>query len=384
MPILDLKKPLQMVDLKGQYLKIQEELDRAVLDVVRSTRYIKGPVVAAFEEELAGYLGVKHVIACANGTDALQIAVMALGLEPGDEVIVPAFTYVATAEIIGLLRLKPVMVDVDPDHCNITREAIESAITPATKAIVPVHLFGQSAPMKEILELAQLHDLYVIEDNAQAIGADYLHGDGQSAKAGTLGHIGTTSFFPSKNLGCYGDGGALFTNDDDLAARIRMIANHGQSKQYYHDVLGVNSRLDAIQAAILRVKLPHLDTYCQARRQAADHYDELLAPLDEVTTPHRVHFSSHVFHQYTMKVPGGKREALRAHLKSQGIPSMIYYPVPLYKQAAYAPYWPPAKADLPVTELLCGSVLSIPMHSELTEEVQSYIADNIIAYLAHD
>ncbi len=369
-----------MVDLKQQYHHIQEELDQAVLDVIRSTRYIKGPVVAAFESELAAYLNVKHVIGCANGTDALQIAVMALGLQPGDEVIVPAFTYVATAEIIGLLRLKPVMVDVDPANFNITREAIESAITEKTKAIVPVHLFGQAAPMEEIMSFAKEHGLYVIEDNAQAIGANYRFSDGSIMKAGTIGDIGTTSFFPSKNLGCYGDGGALFTNNDALADRIRMIANHGQSTQYYHDVLGVNSRLDAIQAAILRVKLPHLDGYCASRKQAADFYDKKLRHISQLKTPERMPYSSHVFHQYTLQVPANDREQLRNHLSANGIPSMIYYPVPLYKQKAYAPYWSSDGSMLPNTENLCKTVLSLPIHTELNEEIQVQITDHLQQY----
>ncbi len=369
---------IQMVDLKKQYQHIQEEVDQAVLDVIRSTRYIKGPVVAGFEEDLANYLGVKHVIGCANGTDALQIAMMALGLEPGDEVIVPSFTYVATAEIIGLLRLKPIMVDVDPLYFNITEEAIRSAITPQTKAIVPVHLFGQSAPMDAIMQVAKEHNLFVVEDNAQAIGSDY-YGQEKTRKAGTIGHIGCTSFFPSKNLGCYGDGGALFTNDDDLADRIKMIANHGQSRQYYHDRLGVNSRLDAIQAAILKVKLPHLDAYCQSRRKAADHYDAAFASIEQITTPARSSYSSHVFHQYTMQVPPDDRENLRSHLDAQNIPSMIYYPVPLYAQKAYAPYWEAGKT-LAVTEKLCDTVLSLPMHTELDSNLLEYITGAVTAY----
>lgn len=369
---------IQMVDLKKQYQHIQEEVDQAVLEVIRSTRYIKGPVVAGFEEDLANYLGVKHVIGCANGTDALQIAMMALGLEPGDEVIVPSFTYVATAEIIGLLRLKPIMVDVDPLYFNITEQAIRSAITPRTKAIVPVHLFGQSAPMDAIMQVAKEHELFVVEDNAQAIGSDY-YGKEKTQKTGTIGHIGCTSFFPSKNLGCYGDGGALFTNDDDLADRIKMIANHGQSRQYYHDRLGVNSRLDAIQAAILRVKLPHLDDYCLSRRNAADYYDAAFASIEEIITPARSSYSSHVFHQYTMQVPAEVREQLRSHLNDQNIPSMIYYPVPLYAQKAYAPYWEPGKT-LPVTEKLCDTVLSLPMHTELDSDLLHYITGTVTAY----
>ncbi len=369
---------IQMVDLKKQYQHIQEEVDQAVLEVIRSTRYIKGPVVAGFEEDLANYLGVKHVIGCANGTDALQIAMMALGLEPGDEVIVPSFTYVATAEIIGLLRLKPIMVDVDPLYFNITEEAIRSAITPRTKAIVPVHLFGQSAPMDAIMQIAKEHALFVVEDNAQAIGSDY-YGQEKTQKTGTIGHIGCTSFFPSKNLGCYGDGGALFTNDGDLADRIKMIANHGQSRQYYHDRLGVNSRLDALQAAILKVKLPHLDDYCRSRRNAADHYDAAFTTIEQITTPARSPYSSHVFHQYTLQVPADDREKLRSQLEAQSIPSMIYYPVPLYAQKAYAPYWEPGRT-LPVTEKLCETVLSLPMHTELDSDLLEYITGAVTAY----
>ena len=380
---MNITDTIQMVDLKKQYDHIQEEIDRAVLEVIRSTRYIKGPVVQAFEEDLASYLGVKHVIGCANGTDALQIAVMALELKPGDEIIVPAFTYVATAEIIGLLRLTPVMVDVDPNNFNITLDAISQAISTKTKAIVPVHLFGQSAPMQEIMDLANQHNLYVIEDNAQAIGATYTFGNGATAKTGTIGHIGTTSFFPSKNLGCYGDGGAIFTNDDKLAAKMRQVANHGQGNQYYHDVLGVNSRLDAIQAAILRVKLPHLDRYCQARQVAANYYDTGLANIAEIKTPTRYVSSTHVFHQYTMCLPAAHRDALRMHLRELGIPSMIYYPVPLYKQKAYAPYWNQPDQTLFVTEKLCQSVLSLPIHSELDTQIQDHIIGAIKSYFNH-
>ena len=372
---------IPMVDLKSQYAKLQSEMDAAILEVVRSSRYIKGPVVQAFEEELASYLDVKHVIACANGTDALQIATMALDLQQEDEVIVPAFTYVATAEIIGLLKLKPVMVDVDPLDFNVTVEAIEKAISDKTRAIVPVHLFGQAAPMEQIMDIAEKHDLYVIEDNAQAIGADITY-RGNNVKTGTIGHFGTTSFFPSKNLGCYGDGGAIFTNDDKLAAKLRMIANHGQSRQYYHDLLGVNSRLDAIQAAILRVKLPHLDAYCDARHGVADRYDEGFSAIPELITPLRVKHSSHVFHQYTLKVPSDQRSALRDHLAAQHIPSMIYYPVPLYKQEAYAPYWPSPELTLPVTESLCASVISLPIHTEMDPEVQDHIISKVKDFFA--
>ncbi len=373
-----MKEPIHMVDLQRQYQPIQEEIDQAILDVVRSARFIRGPVVEAFEDELAQYLDVQHVISCANGTDALQIALMALDLQPGDEVIVPSFTYVATAEVIGLLRLRPVMVDVDLNNFNITADRIEEAITSRTKAIVPVHLFGQSAPMEEIMQVARQHDLFVVEDNAQAIGASYQF-KGKMRKTGTIGDIGCTSFFPSKNLGCFGDGGAIFTNDDVLAGKIKMIANHGQSRQYYHDLLGVNSRLDAIQAAVLRIKLRHLDHYCEMRRRSADAYDDLFYQQGEIITPHRVSYSTHVFHQYTLRVPPGDRDSLREHLAALDIPSMIYYPVPLYKQKAYLPYWETGK-ELENTEQLCASVISIPMHTELDRKLLDYIGEGVLSY----
>jgi dTDP-4-amino-4,6-dideoxygalactose transaminase len=376
-----MKEPIHMVDLNRQYLDIKEEIDQAILDVVRSTRFIKGPVVEAFEDELSQYLRTQHVISCANGTDALQIALMALDLNPGDEVIVPAFTYVATAEVIGLLKLTPVMIDVDPDTFNITADLIEAAITSRTRAIVPVHLFGQSAPMEEIMALAESRNLVVIEDNAQAIGADFYNSQGKSFKTGTVGHIGCTSFFPSKNLGCYGDGGALYTNDDVLAAKIKMIANHGQSRQYYHDILGVNSRLDAIQAAILRIKLQRLDRYCDARKRAADYYDDAFYPTAQIKTPFRADYSTHVFHQYTLQVPPADREPLREHLAALDIPSMVYYPVPLYKQKAYAGYAAP-DLHLPHTEMLCASVISLPMHSELDHKLLEYITEGVLSYFA--
>ena len=376
MPVL---KDIQMVDLKGQYLKIKNEIDDAVLRVIASTRYIKGPEVSAFEEELAAYLGVKHVIGCANGTDALQIGLMALGLKPGDEVIVPSFTYVATAEVIGLLGLTPVMIDVDPLHFHINAELIEKAVTAKTRAIVPVHLFGQSAPMEEIMQVARAHQLFVIEDNAQSIGSEITYQDQTTRTSGTIGDIGTTSFFPAKNLGCYGDGGALFTNDDDLADKMRMIANHGQSNRYYHDRLGVNSRLDAMQAAILRIKLRHLNEYSACRRAAADAYDAQFGSLSQVITPERYHLSTHVFHQYTLQVPAADRDPLIAHLQNLGVPGMIYYPVPLYAQKAFAPYWPEGK-ELPVTEKLCASVMSLPMHTEMTPELIEHIVSAVKSY----
>ena len=360
---------LPMVDLKTQYLKIKDEIDAGMKEVLDTTAFINGPAVKSFQANLEQYLGVKHVIPCANGTDALQIAMMALGLQPGDEVIVPAFTYVATAEVIGLLGLTPVMTDVDPETFNITPELAEKAITPRTKAIVPVHLFGQCADMEAIMALARKHNLYVIEDNAQAIGADYSSAT-LSGKSGALGHIGCTSFFPSKNLGCYGDGGALMTNDDALADKIRMIANHGQSKQYYHDTLGVNSRLDSMQAVVLNAKLKHLDTYNHARASAAARYDEAFREIPSLLIPGRNVQSTHVFHQYTLRLdttnPTVTRDALKVHLNNRGIPMMIYYPVPLYEQKAFAPYW--NSVTLPVTEDLCARVFSLPMHSELSDD----------------
>lgn len=354
-----------MVDLQTQYLRLKTEIDAAIQRVLASSRFIKGPEVQAFESELAEYLGVRHVIGCANGTDALQIALMGLGLEPGDEVIVPAFTYVATAEVIALLRLTPVMVDVDPATFNLRAEDIEPHITEKTRAIVPVHLFGQSCDMAPILALAEKYDLYVIEDNAQAIGAEYSFPDGRVKKTGTMGHIGTTSFFPSKNLGCYGDGGALMTDDDALAERLRMIANHGQKKTYYHDLIGVNSRLDALQAAILRVKLNHLDAFNAARQSVAKAYDEAFDPVEGLQIPRRLPHSTHVFHQYTLQVKNDRREALRAHLQAAGIPCNVYYPLPLYRQKAFTQFHDGRCLD--VTEQLCREVLSLPIHTEMTD-----------------
>ena len=363
---------IQMVDLKNQYLNIKTEIDLAIQEVLDSARFIKGPKVQAFEHHLASYLGVEEVISCANGTDALQIAMMALDLQGGDEVIVPAFTYVATAEVIALLGLKPVMIDVDENDFNITAALIEKAITPKTKAIVPVHLFGQCSDMEGIMELANRHNLYVIEDNAQAIGATYTYKNGKQQKAGTIGHIGTTSFFPSKNLGCYGDGGAIFTNDKSLAKKIRMIANHGQLKKYHHSVVGVNSRLDAIQAAILDVKLKYLDQYCSARQAVANKYDSAFANIANVQIPFRRANSTHVFHQYTLLTKNIDRNALQAYLKENGIPSMVYYPIPLYSQDAFSPFTEKS-IHLPITERLCQSVLSLPIHTEMTPDQQEYI-----------
>ncbi len=367
---------LQMVDLKGQYQKIQQEIDSAVLDVIRSTAFINGPEVKTFQTELENYLGCKHVIPCANGTDALQIAMMGLGLQPGDEVITANFTYVATAEVIALLQLKPVLVDVNPDTFTIDPQAIEKAITPKTKAIVPVHLYGQLADMEAIMAIAKKHKLFVIEDTAQAIGADYIYSDGKRAKAGTIGDIGCTSFFPSKNLGCYGDGGAMYTNNSELAAVLKQISNHGQTVQYYHDTIGVNSRLDSMQAAILRVKLPHLDSYNKHRQHVADAYDKAFATVPQLKTPKRAAYSTHVFHQYTLQLLAGDRNELKAFLAERGIPAMIYYPVPLHLQKAYTdPRY--KQGDFPITEKLCASVISLPMHTELTEENINYITNAV-------
>jgi dTDP-4-amino-4,6-dideoxygalactose transaminase len=344
-----------------------------------NTAFINGPEVKAFQSELEQYLGVKHVIPCANGTDALQIAMMGLDLKPGDEVITADFTYVATAEVIALLGLKPVLVDVVPDTFDIDVKAIEKAITPKTKAIVPVHLFGQCADMDAIMTLAKKHNLFVIEDTAQAIGAKYKSADGSVKKAGTIGTIGCTSFFPSKNLGCYGDGGAIFTNDDVLAAKIRIIANHGQSAQYIHDSIGVNSRLDSIQAAILRIKLRDLDNYAAARNKAASYYDKAFANHPKLKTPARAKFSDHVFHQYTLQLVGVDRTSLREFLASKDIPAMIYYPIPLHLQKAYLDSRYKA-GDFPVTEKLCASVMSLPMHTELDEETLKYITDSVLEF----
>lgn len=369
-----------MVDLLGQYGKIKTQVDQAVQRVMESSAYINGPEVNSFQSELESYLKVKHVIPCANGTDALQIAMMGLDLKPGDEVITASFTYVATAEVIALLGLRPVLVDVDPQTFNIDPEQVRRAITPRTKAIVPVHLFGQSADMEAIQDIARENELFVVEDTAQAIGADFYGSNGQKQKAGTIGHIGATSFFPSKNLGCFGDGGALFTNDDQLAAKLRMIANHGQSKRYYHDEVGVNSRLDSIQAAILRCKLPHLDEYNEARRSAADIYDSAFANVEAVQTPHRDPRSSHVFHQYTLQLRDGiDRDALVAHLKEQGVPAMIYYPVALHMQKAYRDerYGP---GHFPVTEALVDRVFSLPMHTELSKDQLQHITQSVIEF----
>ena len=372
-----LVKKIQMVDLKSQYEKIKTEVDAGIQDVITNTTFINGPAVKEFQADLEKYLNVKHVIPCANGTDALQIAMMALDLKPGDEVITASFTYVATAEVIGLLGLTPVLVDVYEDTFDINIEAIEKAITAKTKAIVPVHLFGQCADMERIMALAKKHNLVVIEDVAQAIGADYTFSDGKKVKAGTIGTIGCTSFFPSKNLGCYGDGGAIYTNDDELAKKLRMIAHHGQSVQYMHDVLGVNSRLDSIQAAVLKVKLKHLDEYAAARNKAADYYDKAFENHPKLKTPVRAKNSTHVFHQYTLQLVGVDRKLLREQLTERGIPAMIYYPIPLHEQKAYKNSRF-KKEDFPVTEKLCATVLSLPIHTEMDEDMLKYITDNLV------
>jgi UDP-2-acetamido-2-deoxy-ribo-hexuluronate aminotransferase len=370
---------IQMVDLKSQYQNIKTEINAAILKVIENGQFIKGPDVKIFEDNLKSYLNVKHVIACANGTDALQIAMMAVGLKPGDEIIVPVFTYIATAEVIGLLGLKPIMVDVEPDTFCIDVTKIENVISSKTKAIVPVHLFGQCADMDEIMELAQKYNLFVIEDTAQAMGSKYTFKDGTEVSAGCIGDIGTTSFFPSKNLGCYGDGGALFTNDDALAEKLRMICNHGQKVQYVHDIIGVNSRLDTIQAAILNVKLGQLRNYENSRNQAAHWYDELLGKLDWLEIPKRSNSSTHVFHQYTIKIKEGreKRDALKAELSKRGIPTMVYYPIPLHQQKAFdsVNY---SKGSFPVSEELCDVVLSLPIHTEMNFEMVQEIARNLI------
>ncbi len=369
-----------MVDLKGQYEKIQTEIDAGIQEVIDTTAFINGPQVKRFETSLQAYLKSGFVIGCANGTDALQIALMALGLEPGDEVIVPCFTYVATAEVIALLRLKPVLIEVDPSTFNSTATLIENAITSKTKAIVPVHLYGQCADMEAILEIAKKYNLYVVEDTAQALGSDYTFADGTVKKAGTMGDIGCTSFFPSKNLGCFGDGGALITNDAALAANIRKIANHGQAKKYYHDVIGVNSRLDTLQAAILSVKLPYLDSYAMARNQAAAFYDSELGTLKWLQIPTRQKNSTHVFHQYTVRLtPNINRDEFKNYLNERGVPSMIYYPLPLHLQNAFKTE-ANKEGDFPVSEELCKRVISFPIHTEMTEDELIYITDTIKSF----
>ncbi len=374
-------KKLQMVDLKSQYEKIKEEVNVSIQEVLDTTTYINGPLVHQFQADLETYLGVKHVIPCANGTDALQIAMMGLGLQPGDEVITADFTFAATVEVIALLQLTPVLVDVDLNNMNISLEGIRKAITPKTKAIVPVHLFGRAANMDAIMEIAQAHNLFVIEDNAQAIGADYTSAEGIKRKVGTIGHVGATSFFPSKNLGCYGDGGAIFTNDDALAHTLRGIVNHGMYVRYHHDVVGVNSRLDSIQAAVLKAKLPHLDTYNKARQAAARKYSKALGTNPNIWVPTICdQCDCHVFHQYVIRILNGKRDTLLTHLQEKGIPCAIYYPIPLHRQKAYldARY---REEDFPVTNQLVDEVIALPMHTELDDEQIRFITDTILEFV---
>ena len=374
--------PIQMVDLKRQYAHIKAEVDKGIHDVLDSSAYINGKPVQDFATNLGAYLGTKHVIPCANGTDALQIAMMALGLQPGDEVITPSFTYVATTEVIALLRLQPVFVEVDKQTFCIDPEAIRKAITPKTKAIVPVHLYGHAANMEAVMKIAAEYGLYVIEDNAQAIGSDFTFANGAVKKTGTIGTIGTTSFFPSKNLGCYGDGGAIFTDDDALASQLKMVANHGQSRRYYHDVVGCNSRLDTIQAAVLNVKLKQLDAYIAARRKAAGYYDKAFAGHAKITTPFRASYSNHVFHQYTLVLEGVDRNGLNEFLASHNIPSMIYYPVPAHRQQMFAASGG-STFQLPVTDWLTERVISLPMHTELDDDQLQYITSKVLEYINH-
>jgi dTDP-4-amino-4,6-dideoxygalactose transaminase len=367
---------IQMVDLKGQYVRIQKEVDEALFQVLHNANFINGVEVDNFREALENYTGARHVIPCANGTDALQISLMALGLKPGDEVIVPAFTYIASAEVIGLLRLTPVMVDVDYESFNVTIKNIEKALSSKTKAMIPVHLFGQSCDMEPIIHFASQHGLFIIEDNAQAIGTYYTFSGNEKRQTGTMGHIGCTSFFPSKNLSCFGDGGAMMTNDDELAKKLKMIANHGQITKYYHEVLGCNSRLDTLQAAILNVKLKYLNDYSAARYGAAQRYRNLLKEVDEIILPEEKPYSTHVYHQYTIKLKTADRNKLQAFLKEKGIPCMIYYPLPMHKQNAFRTISRQAE-DLSIAEKLSATVLSLPIHTELTEVEQVYITDCI-------
>lgn len=372
-------KKIEMVDLKGQYLRIKTEIDSAINEVIENTAFINGKHVETFSENLKTYLGANYVVPCANGTDALQVALMALNLKTGDEVIVPSFTFIASAEVIGLLGLRPVMVDVDYDNFNVTAKNIEKAITVNTKAIIPVHLFGGAAQMEEIMLLAKKYDLYVVEDNAQALGADYIFDSGKRQKLGTIGHIGCTSFFPSKNLGCYGDGGAVFTNDETLAKRIKMICNHGSTVKYHHEVLGVNSRLDTLQAAILDVKLKYLNTFNKMRYEAAQRYSYAFKDISGIITPKESTFSTHVYHQYTLKVLDGKRDELKEFLAKHGIPAMVYYPIPLHKQEAFLQI-AHQSGDMSVAEKLCDEVLSLPMHTELDLSTIAFIISKIMSF----
>ncbi|MBK8712411.1 MAG: DegT/DnrJ/EryC1/StrS family aminotransferase [Niastella sp.] len=373
-------RPLQMVDTKTQYHHIKKEVDEAVIAVMESSQFIGGKLVNDFAQAIAAYHGCKHAIPCANGTDALQIAMMALGLAPGDEVITPSFTYIATVEVAALLNIKPIFVEVDPKTFCINPAVIENAITPKTKAIIPVHLYGHAADMEPIMAIAKKHKLFVIEDNAQAIGNDYIFSDGSSQKTGTIGHIGCTSFYPSKNLGAYGDGGAMFTNDDALAEKMRMIASHGQSKRYYHDVVGCNSRLDAMQAAILNIKLKKLDNYIDARRKAADYYDHAFAGQQKIKTPFRAPNNNHVFHQYTLTLDGIDRDALSAFLTNEGVPNMIYYPVPAHRQKMFDAFGG-SNYNLPITDWLTERVISLPIHTELDEEQQAFIVSKVLEFV---
>ena len=373
-------KPIQMVDTKTQYQKIKPEVDAAVLDVLDSSIFIGGKYVQQFATDLAAYNGSKHVIPCANGTDALQIAMMALDLQPGNEVISPSFTYIATVEVIALLRLKPVFVEVDAKTFCMDPEAVRKAITPKTKAIVPVHLYGHAAPMEEIMSIAKEHNLFVIEDNAQAIGSDYTFSNGTKKKTGSIGTIGCTSFYPSKNLGCYGDGGAIFTDDNALAEKLKMIANHGQKIRYYHELVGCNSRLDAVQGAILGIKLKHLDEYIAARTNAADYYDKAFTNHPKITVPCRAANSKHVFHQYTLLLEGVDRDGLQQHLSDNKIPSMLYYPVPCHKQKMFASFGG-AEYDLKVTDWLTERVISLPVHTELDDEQLSFITSKVLEFI---
>jgi UDP-2-acetamido-2-deoxy-ribo-hexuluronate aminotransferase len=372
-------REIQMVDLKAQYGKIGKEIDGAIKSVLESTAFIKGPDIKLFEEELQDYMGVKHVVTCANGTDALHLALMVPGLKPGDEVITTNFTFIATAEVVALSGLKLVLVEPETGSFNISVDAVRKAITPRTRAIIPVHLYGQCADMEGIMELAREHNLFIIEDAAQATGTDYFFSEGIKKKAGTIGHIGTTSFFPSKNLGCYGDGGALYTNDDNFAKKLRSIANHGMKIRYHYDDIGVNSRLDTIQAAILRVKLKYLSKFNEARVRAADYYDKALSTSDMIAVPERMSYSSHIFHQYTIKVKSGLRDDLRNFLQSKNIPSMVYYPGPLHVQEAYR-FLGYKENDFPVTAALCKEVLSLPMHPDMEPEQLEYIVGNILKF----
>lgn len=371
---------IELVDLRTQYLKIKEEVDQAVLRVIDSCAFIGGPDVNEFKEELQNYLGVKHVIPCANGTDALQIALMAIDAKPGDEILTPSFTYIATAEVIALLQLKPVFVEIDPETFTIDVEDARSKVTSKTVAIIPVHLYGQCANMDAVMEFAKKNNIRVIEDTAQALGSFFTDKNGVKHRAGCIGDIGTTSFFPSKNLGGYGDGGAMMTNDDNLALKLKMIANHGQSKKYHHDSIGCNSRLDTIQAAILRVKLKYLDSYIDARIAAAEYYNNAFSNMDEITTPVVASYSNHGYHQYTIKLNGVDRTALQEYLAEKGIPTNIYYPVPVHLQKGYAEYGM-KEGDMPLTEELTAQVLSLPIHTELTEEQLAHITENIIGFI---